>query len=199
MRLRLAEIDIGADGVEGDATVHGALPARHLSAAEAAGHHRLAALSATSHGAGNGLLEGAPEGDSPLQLVGDVAGDQLGVQLRHADLLDVHPDALAGEGLQLIAQLIDLLAPTADDDAGLRCVNGYCHLVGVPLDLHPGDAGVLEVLGNVAAHAQVFLKEITIALLGEPLALPIVDDAEAESGWMYLLAHVSSPVLPRRW
>ena len=142
MRLGPAEVDVGADRVQRHAALHDGLAARHLGAAQASGHHRLAAQRAARHGALDVCLQRAPKRDAPLELVGDVARDELRVQLRHADLLDVHAHALAGERLELRAQLVDLLAAAADHDARLRGVDRDRDDVRVALDLNSRDAGV---------------------------------------------------------
>ena len=185
--------------MEGHSALHGALSARHLRAAQATGDHCLAAFGAAGHRPAHGLLERSSKGDAPLELVGDVTGDQLRIEFRHAHLIDVHSNAFFRERLQLGAQLVDFLAAAADDDAGLRGMDRHGDLIGVSVELHLGDAGVLQRLTDVAADAQVLVEELPVVPFGKPLALPIVDDADAEPGWMYFLTHASSPVRPRRW
>ena len=195
-RLSLAVVDVGAHCVEGHAAFHGALPARHLDAAQTAGDHCLAALSAAGHGTRNGLPERAPEGHAAFELVGNVARHEGRVQLRHADLLNVDANTLTCEGLEFAAKLIHFLAAAADDDAGLGCVDRYCDDVCVALDLDARDGGIGHCLLQVGPNLKVFLEQKAIVLVGEPLTLPVVDDADAEAGWMYFLAHVS-PLVPR--
>ena len=99
-RLGLAVVDVGTHCVEWHATLHGALGAGHLDAAEPARDRRHAALGSARHCARDRLPEGAPEGDSALELIGDVAGNQGRLQLRHADFLDVHPNAFFRQRFQ---------------------------------------------------------------------------------------------------
>ena len=82
MRLGDAEVDVGAQRVQRDAALLLRLAARHLGAAEAAGDGDLDALGAALHRALHGLLDRAAEGDAPLQLLGDAARDEVGVELR---------------------------------------------------------------------------------------------------------------------
>src|SRR5690606_719742 len=107
---------------------------------------------AALHGSLNRLLDRSPECDAPLELVGDGASHQVGVQFGRPDLLDVDADAPAREALQVVAQLLDFAAATADDDAGLRRVDRHGYEVGVPVDLHAADAGIREFLEDVAAQ-----------------------------------------------
>src|SRR5258708_13007251 len=119
-------VDVGAQGVQRRAAVGVPLAARHLRAAETAGHLDAYAARAGAHGAHDRLLDGAAEGDALLQLRGHVLGHQLGVHLRVLDLVDGDPDLLAGDPLQLVAPRVDpgallalaaprLARPDADD------------------------------------------------------------------------------------
>ena len=109
VRFGEAVVDVGAERVARDTARRLRLAAGHLGATEAAGDGDAHAEGAALHGALDGLLDRAAEGDATLELVGDGAGDQVGIELRRADLLDVHADAAAGEALQRVAQLFDLL------------------------------------------------------------------------------------------
>src|SRR5258708_4603544 len=86
---RAGEIDVRAQGVQRDAPLAVRLEARHLRAAEAAGAVDTNALCAGAHGRGNRLLHGAAERDALLELLGDVLGHELGVEVGALDLLDV--------------------------------------------------------------------------------------------------------------
>src|SRR5690606_24483636 len=139
----------------------------------------LHAASAALHGARDRLLHRSPECYAALQLVRYGAGDEVSVQLRLANLDDVHPDPAVGHFLQLAAQLIDLLAAAADNDAGLRGVDGHDDLVGIALELYARDSSVRELLQDVPAHTEVLMQKLCVVLVRVPLALPGVDDAEA--------------------
>src|SRR6185437_11195420 len=98
-----AVVDVGAQRVQGNTTVGVGLRAGHLSAAEAAADLDLAALGARAHGARQGALHRAPEGDAILQLLRDRLRDELGVELRSLDLEDVDLDRLAGDPVKIAA------------------------------------------------------------------------------------------------
>ena len=83
--------------MQGDAPLTVGLDAAHLAAAEAAGAADADALGAELHRGGDRLLHGAAEGDPALELRRDVLGDELGVGLRLAHLLDVDEDLVVGE------------------------------------------------------------------------------------------------------
>jgi len=189
MRLRLAEVDVGAQRVQGHAPFLLRLAAGHLRAPEPPGHLDFHAAGAALHRPRHRLLHRPPECHPALQLVGDAAGHEVGVQLRLPDFDDVHAHAPAGQLLQLRPQLVHLLAAAADDDARLRRVDGDDHLVGVALQLHARDGGVRQPLEDQLADAKVLMQEVRVVLVRVPLALPRVEDAEAKADWVDLVTH----------
>ena len=189
VRFRLTEVDVGAQRVQRHAAFLLCLTARHLSAAETSADLNLHAAGAALHRAGHGLLHRAPEGHAALQLVGDAARDQVGVELRLADLDDVDAHAPAGHLLQLGAQLVDLLAAAADDDARLGGVDRHDDLVGVALQLDARDRRVGQPLEDQLADAQVLVQQLGVVLVGVPLALPGVEDAEPEADRVDFVSH----------
>src|SRR4051812_42112482 len=76
-----AVLDVGAQGVQWNATFAVPLVARHLCATEAARGGNADSLGAELHGGLNGLLHGTAEGDATLKLGRDVLRDELGVGL----------------------------------------------------------------------------------------------------------------------
>ena len=68
----------------------------------------LDALGADAHGVADRPLHGTTEHDTALQLLGDAFRDQVGVQLRLADLLDVDVDRNSHARGHLLAQAVDV-------------------------------------------------------------------------------------------
>src|SRR6185312_4586235 len=124
IRRRRAEIDVGAKRMQWHAALAVPLRARDLGAAETAAAGDLDALGAQTHGRLHGALHGAAEGDAALELLGDRGGNQARVDLRlaHLDNVDVHLGV--GELGHLAAQLLDVGALLADDDARTGRVHG---------------------------------------------------------------------------
>src|SRR5882672_4104186 len=81
------------------------------------GAHDLDALRTEAHRVLNCTLHGATEHDPLLELLRDRIGDQLRINLRFADFLDIHVHRHTHEFLQLAAQIFDVLAFLADHDA----------------------------------------------------------------------------------
>src|SRR4029079_13979565 len=124
MGVDLAVADVGAQRTERDAAFLVPFATAHLRAAEAAGDGDLDALGAGLHGALDGLLHRLLEGDAAAQLARDVHRHEVGVELRLADLLDLQLDLAGRERADLLAQDLDVRPALADDDAGLRRVDG---------------------------------------------------------------------------
>jgi hypothetical protein len=103
-----AVVDVSAQGMERHTAVGVTLGARHLGTAETAGHLDLDALGARTHRTGERTLHRATEGDAVLQLLSNRLRDQARVQLGPLDLEDVDLDLLAGDLVQITAQLVNL-------------------------------------------------------------------------------------------
>src|SRR2546421_307614 len=202
-RLGLDEavVDVCSKGVERHAAIGVALRARHLGATEAARDLDLHALRAGAHGGGQGPLHRAAKRHAVLQLLGDRLGDQLGVELRALDLLDVDLDRLTGELVELAAQGVDLGPGLADHDPGARGGDVDLDLARALLDRDLGETRVRELVLDVRADLQVLVQVVREIALVVPVRLPVVDVADPESLWVDFLSHtwLSPPAsAPRR-
>src|SRR5438094_1966101 len=184
-------IDVGPQRVERHPTVPVPLAPRDLATAQPAGAGDPDAVGAEPQRGRHRLLHGAAERDALLQLERDVLGDELGVELGVDDLLDVEVDLLAGPHLQLVLQLLDLRALATDDDARPRRVDGDPSAVGRALDVDACDAGMVELVLDVAPDLHVLVEQVRVVLGGEPARAPreLRHRPEAEADRMRLLAH----------
>src|SRR5690606_36162457 len=148
-------------------------------------------LGAELHRGLDGTLEGAAERDAALELLADVLGHELRVDLGLADLLDVQEDLGFGHLLDFALERFDARAALADDDAGARGEDVDLHLVRGALDRDLRDARAVELALEVAAQAKVLVEPLTVARGLEPLRVPGLDDLEAEANRMCFLAHSS--------
>ena len=145
------------------------LPPRHLGAAEAAGALDPDPLGAGLHGRLDGPLHGPPERDPAGQLVGHALGDQVGVELRLLDLLDVELDLRVARDLeQALAEAVGLDAAAADDDAGPGGVDVDAQPVTGALDLDPADGRPAELGVEVLADADVLGEVVGVLAVREP-------------------------------
>src|SRR5438132_2032489 len=114
-----AVVDVGAQGVQRHPAFPVGLPAGHLGAAQPARALHPDALSAGLLHRLQSALHGPADADPARQLVGDALGDQGGIELRLADLLDVALDLGVARDLgPLRRQRVPPGAAAADDDAG---------------------------------------------------------------------------------
>src|SRR5437588_2260848 len=184
-------IDVGLERVQRKAPVLIPLGARDFGAVQAPAHADFDALRAEAESRFHGLLHGATEGDTALQLRGDVLSDQLSVKLRTLDFLDVDVDLAVDHLLQLVAQLVDLGALASDDDAGTRGVDIDAHLVGRALDVDLRDSGVGEALFQIVAKLQIAMQRLGVSLPGKPAGVPRLVDTKPKSVGVDLLTQDS--------
>src|ERR1041385_8463715 len=188
----LAVADVGSKRGERDPTLAVPFAPAHLGAAEAARDHDLHALRAGLHRALDRLLHRLLEGDAARQLLADVGRDEVRVELRLADLLDLQLDLALRERADLLAQDLDVLAALADDDARLGRVHGHRDLPEVALDLEAADARVGEPLLHELADRDVLGQERRVLLVVVPLRGPGASHPEAEAVRVDLVSHVSA-------
>src|SRR5207302_6164863 len=188
-------VDVGAQRVQRHAPLVVALGARDLRAPQPAGRLDLDPLGAHPHRALDRALHGAPERDALRQLVRHRVRDELGVELRPLDLLDVDADFFARELGQLVAQLVHLGAALADNHARAARMPGHRDLARLALDVHVGDGRVAEPGLQVLADQLVFFQELGEVAPGVVPRAPRLDDPEPEPVGMYFLAHLSARFL----
>src|SRR4029077_9166624 len=123
VRLRHAEVDVGAQRLQRHAALDLFLGARDLGAAQATARDDTDTLRARAHRLLHRLFHRAAERDALLELLGDRARHQRRVHVGVADLQDVQAHLLLRQALQLLAQTLDALAAAANDDARLGGVN----------------------------------------------------------------------------
>jgi hypothetical protein len=164
VRLGDGEVDVGAQGVQGHTALAVLLGAGDLGAVQTAAHLQFDAFGAHAHGTGHGHLHGAAEADAAFQLAGDAVGHEAGVQLRALDLEDVDLHVLAGEFLQLFAQLVHFGAALADDHAGARGVDGDGDQLQGALDHDLAHAGLLQAGHEVLADLLVLHQFVGVVV-----------------------------------
>src|SRR5438105_539194 len=198
-RLRLDEavVDVGADRVQRDTALAVHLAPAHLAAAQASRTLDLHAGGARADRRGERALHRAPERNAIRELLGDRLCDELRVELRSLDLVDVDVDVLLRQRMKVAAQRVDLDARLADHDPRPRRVDVDCDPLLVLADQDVGQARVRELVVDVLADADV-LEDVgrELLLAGVPVGLPVVDHAHAEAPRMNLLSHLSTDQSP---
>jgi hypothetical protein len=99
-----------------------------------------------------------------------------------------------------LAQLLDVLALLADDDARTRGVDRDARGLGRTLDLDAADAGLRQLLAQHLAHLQVGRQVAgEVTLVGVPLRIPVLGDAKTDSSRMYFMTHRDEFLSPVTW
>src|SRR5207249_1722040 len=110
------------------------------------------------------------------------------------DLLDVEVDLLLRPRLQLVLEPLHLGPLAADDDARPRGRHGDPGAIRRALDVDPRDAGVVELVLDVAPDLHVLVQQLGVVLGCEPARRPRPRDAQAKADRMCLLAHYFFPL-----
>ncbi len=139
-------------------------------------------------------LHGAAEGNAALQLLGNPFGDQRGVEFRLPDLDDVEEHFAVGELRQVLAELVDVRALLADQDARPRGVHGHPALLVRTLDDDLGDAGLPPLLHDEVTHLEVLVEELRVlAAACVPARVPGAVDADTKADRIDFLTHRQAP------
>ena len=170
-----------------------------LGAAQTAAAGDLDALGTQTGGLLHGLLHGAAEGDTLLQLLCNVLGHQLSVQVRRANLNDVQVDALAQLLLYILAQILDFGTSLTDDHAGTGAVNVDLHLAVGALDLDLCHAGCVQLVLQIFTDVVIFNDQVAdLVLAGVPVGIPVLDNANPQSMGINFLSHSYLLIKPSR-
>src|SRR6266545_2618736 len=187
-----AVVDVGAQRLQRQLPVQIPLRPRDFRAVQPSRHAHLDAARAEPQRRFHRLAHRAAEGHALFELHGHRLGDELRLELRLLDLLDVDEDLAARALLDLLLQLVDFRPLAADDDAWTRGVDVDLQVVRRALGLDARDPGVREALLQVLPQGEVLVEQLRVVLVREPARAPGLVEAEAESVRMNLLAHVFS-------
>src|SRR5262249_30211760 len=185
-----AVIDVGAQRVQRHAALAIPFHACDFGAAEPAGAVDADAAGAEPDRRLHGALHGTAERDAALELLRDRFGDQLRIELGFADFDDVDHDIAVGQLRDLLAQLLDVGALLADDDAGARGMDGDAALLVRALDDDLRHRGLLQFLEQRLADLHVFMEERAVGgLAGIPPRVPGAVDAKPKPDRIDFLTH----------
>ena len=133
--------------------------------------------------------------DTLLQLDADVLGDELGVELRLANLRDIDLNLrrrilLADLIVEDVRQLVDPLAAATDDRAGAGGVDVDLDAVCGALDLNARDRAEADTALDELTDAGVLQQGGRVGLLVVvPVAVVPADHSDPEADGVDLLSH----------
>src|SRR5439155_24531545 len=119
-------------------------------------------LRAHAHRPRYAFLHRPTKRDTTLKLEGHTLGDELCVEIRAADIVDVDVRLLPGHACELLLELLDLRTLLADHDARPRGVDVDLRLVRGSFDLDLGNSRMVEALLDEAAQTYVLVKEARV-------------------------------------
>ena len=111
-------------------------------------------------------------------------------------LEDVQLHLLVCQLFQLAPDAVGFRPAAADHDAGPGRVDIDPDAIPRALDLDLGDAGTLHAFGHQPPDRHVLLDVIRVLLVGEPPALEVGRDTEAEPVRVDLLTHLLPRLIP---
>jgi len=89
-----------------------------------------------------------------------------------------------------LAQLLDIFATLADDHARTRAEDGDARGLGRAFDQDLRDPGLRQLLAQHLAHLEVRREVLGIqTLVGKPLGIPVLGNAQADTGRMDFMTH----------
>ena len=199
MRFGDREVDIGAQRVQRNPAFHGPIRAGDLGTTQPAGDDHFDAQGPCLQSPLHSQAQGAPVCHAAFQLLGHVPANQIRVQLRLPDFLDIEAGAFPGKPFQVAAQFVDTLAAAADDDPGPCGVDSDDKILRAALDLDARDGAAVAVPGGDGASDRLVLQRqrAVVARFGrEPVRLPVLHSAETEPYRVGFLAQDPLPVAP---
>ena len=187
---RLTEVDVGPQRVQRHPALAVPLAAAHVGAAEAARALHPDALGAGLHGRLDGTLHGTAERHPALELVGDAAGQQLGVGLGVLDLDHVDLDDAIGQLLEAWRRRSTSEPLRPITTPGRAVWMSICTFLSPMRSISMRDTRTAgELLLEDLADRGVLDDLGGVVLVAVPTGLPVGDDAEAEAVRVDLLTH----------
>src|SRR6202158_4624428 len=134
VRLGKTKIDVRAKRLQGQPALQVPFLARDFRAVQTAGDANLDPLASEAQGRVHRLAHGPAEGYALLQLQRDRFGDQLRVQLRPVNFLDVDMNFALGALLNFSLELVDFRALASNDDSRTGREHANYEFVGGAFD-----------------------------------------------------------------
>ena len=139
-------VNVGSEGMQGDPPQHELFHSGNFRPRDPSLDDDLYSLSSTLHGPLGRLTHCAAVCYPAFQLVRDVSADQVGIDFRLLYFNDVQLYPPPCDSLQLGAKVLDPFPVPANQNSWAGGVYVDYAVLSAAVDLHPGDAGVGEIL-----------------------------------------------------
>ena len=130
------------------------------------------------HGELNRPFHGAAEGNTALELGGDILGDELCIHIGVFDFHDIDLDLLtAGEIADFLGEVFYFLATASNDNTWTSSVNCHAHTVPSAFDDNAGNGSLFELF--LEGVADFFVSDEVIGKVlarGIPARSPVTCD-----------------------
>src|SRR5262245_7935139 len=189
VRFCEAVVDVGAQRLQRQLPVQIPFRPRDFGAVQAARDTHLDPAGAEPQRRFHRLAHRPAERHAFLELHRHRLGDQLRVELRLLNLLNVDEHFAAGLLLDFLLQLVDFGSLPADDDAGPGRVDVDLEPVDGAFGLDLRDAGVREPLLQRRAQREILVQQLRVIAVRVPARAPRLVEAEAESKRVNFLTH----------
>jgi hypothetical protein len=174
------------------------LSSSDLGAVQTTGYTNLNSLSSDTLCASNRFLHSATEVYTSLKLERDSLCYELSVAVGLTSLNDAQVNITLNEILELLAEVLDVLALLSDNKAWLRGVDVYLYASRGALDLYSRDTSGLKLVTHELSDLNVFADVTSEILAGEPLRLPTLDNSKSQTFRINFLSHIRLP-LPKSY
>src|SRR6266853_57499 len=196
MGLGKTKIDVRAERLQRQPSLQVPFLARDFRAVQTAGDTNLDSLASETQGRVHRLAHGAAEGHALFELQRNRFGDELRLQFRPVDFLDVNVNFAFRALLDFTLELVDFRALAPDDDSRTGRKQANHELVGGAFDVDRTDSGGTQFVLQLLAQRNVLVQQVGIIAVRVPARFPGLVVPQPEPVWMCLLSQSFLPLLP---
>src|SRR6266853_4386499 len=168
MGLGKTKIDVRAKRLQRQPALQVPFLARDFRAVQTASDTNLDSLTSETQGRVHRLAHGAAEGDTLFELQCNRFGDELRVQFRPVDFLDVNVNFAFRALLDFSLELVDFRAFASNDDSRTGREQANHELVGGAFDIDRTDPGGAQFVFQLFAQGNVLVQQVFFFVIRLP-------------------------------
>src|SRR5690625_2326484 len=183
-------VDILAKRMQWDATCTLFLLASDIAAAETTGNLQTDSFCPKAHRHLDRSFHRPTEGNTAFELQGHIFSNELSVELRSFDLLNIEKNLATGRFGQVFLDFLQLLPLPSDNNPGPGGQNLHTNTIRCALNQDSGYSGKTKLSEEIPADLVVFKNEfVEVLFIRVPTRLPVTPNGKAKTNWIYFLAH----------